>query len=429
MKRILYIAQQAYPVRSSEAICNSKVAYSLAEAGYLVDVFTYNYKSTYPEDSRIDSVLRDSDNLSIYEIEGKNQQFFLSSSKSIKNNVVSFFHMIKMFLNVGYFYNGISHAYDILNAVKKHVESEKVFPYDIVITRAYYSELAAFYLKEKFGVKWIANWNDPYPLSRFPAPYGNGPKARIEFGYKRVYNKVKRLVDFHTFPSERLRNYMLGSFGDVDKKKTAVIPHMAHSKLLPRAKNDNGNCLRIVSCGSVQNPRNPSLFIKAMKAVVDEMELTAQEIQCFFIGKYDPFLDQIVKENHLEDYISLTGPKQYADCLDFISTCNLSLIIEAQCDEGIYLPTKFADAVQCRVPVFCVSPQPGTLKDLVEKYHNGYYSDNTSLDSIKAVLNQAVMDFRKGSFPLVSKEKMAVFFEEDIVKKISSIFTELELEC
>lgn len=422
MSRILFIAQQAYPVRSSEAICNSKVAYSLAEAGYIVDVFTYNYKSTYPEDSKIDSVLRHSDNLTIYEIEGRNQQYFLSRSKSLKSNIVSFFHMIKMFGTIGYLYNGISHAYDILNAIKNHVESKGVFQYDVIITRAYYSEIAAIFLKEKYGVMWIANWNDPYPLSRFPAPYGKGPKARIEPGYKRVYNKVKRMVDYHTFPSERLRLYMLGSFGNVDERKTAVIPHMAHSRLLPLVENKKKGCLRIVSCGSVQKPRDPSLFVKAMKAVVDEMHLTVQDIQCFFIGKYDSFLAQIVNENHLNEYITLTGPKQYADCLDFISSCDLSLIIEAQCDEGIYLPTKFADAVQCRVPVFCVSPQPGTLKDLVDEYHNGYYSDNTSMESIKTVLSQAVIDYKKGVLPVVSRDKMSPFFEEDIVKKFSSIF-------
>ena len=39
MKRILFIAPESFPVMSSESICNSKVAYVLASAGYKVDVY------------------------------------------------------------------------------------------------------------------------------------------------------------------------------------------------------------------------------------------------------------------------------------------------------------------------------------------------------------------------------------------------------
>ncbi len=425
MKRILFIAQQAFPVRSSEGICNSKVAYSLAEAGYLVDVFTYTNKSTYPSDDRIDSLLRNSGNLNIYEISDSNHRFFLSKTKSIKDNLVSLWELIKLRREIGYFYNGMADAYDIYKAVRSHVESFDSFPYDVVITRAYDSEIAAIYLKETYGVKWIANWNDPYPISRFPAPYGKGPNARIKFGYKKVYEKVKAMVDYHTFPCERLRNYLLKSFGTVDMNKTAVIPHMAHSKLL-RRPNTSNSCLRIVSCGSVQSPRNPSLFIKALKEVVEEMSLTSNDIKCYFVGRCDSKIESLVIDHHLNNIVHFTGPKQYADCLEFIASCDLSLIIEAQCAEGIYLPTKFVDAVQSLVPVFCVSPQPGTLKDLVGKYHNGYYSNNCSVESIKDALKQAVFDFKAGAFPKVDIETMGCFFEGEIVNQFTSIFNSLE---
>ena len=54
MKRILFIAPHAFPIKSSESICNSKVAQSLAEAGYKVDVFTCKDNSAYPSDQKID---------------------------------------------------------------------------------------------------------------------------------------------------------------------------------------------------------------------------------------------------------------------------------------------------------------------------------------------------------------------------------------
>ena len=421
MKRILFIAEQAYPIRSSECICNSKVAHALSEAGYEVDVFTYTSKLTYKVDEKIDSYLRNSKNLNIYEIKDTHHKYFLSRSHSLWKNIKNAFVLLFMGCRIGYWYNGMSTGYDIYKSIRSHLKSFDKFPYDVVITRAYHSEIIGIYLKKKYGVKWIANWNDPYPICRFPEPYGRGPNTKINIGYGRVYNKVKELVDFHTFPSERLRNYMINSFKTVNRDKTAVIPHMAYSKLLPDIKNNENNCIKFVSCGSVGAPRNPTLFITALKNIVDEMNLSSNDIKCYFVGKYDSYLDKIIKEKNLDDIVSLVGSMQYADCLNFITSCDISLIIEAQCEEGIYLPTKFADAVQCGIPVFCISPINGTLHDLIDRFHNGYYCDNESVDSIREALKQAIVDYRNKKFPKVSKSDMEYFFEDHIIEIFNSI--------
>lgn len=426
MKRILFIAQQAFPIQSSEAICNSKVAHALAEAGYKVDVFTYTRQSIYECDKQIDNELKNSNNLSVYEINAKNSKYFLSRSHSIFKNLKNAFALFFMGCKIGYFYNGMADGYDIYKSVKSHLKSFNKFPYDVVITRAYDTEVVGIYLKKKYGVKWIANWNDPFPRYRFPEPYGRGPYTKLPFGYKRVYKKVKQMVDLHTFPCERLKNYMIRSFETIDSDKTRVIPHMAYSKLLPK-KNDkhtNNKCIKFVSCGSVGAPRDPSLFIKALKDVVAEMFLSPNDIKLYFVGRYDESLAEIVKECKLDNIVTFVGSMKYADCLDFITTCDISLIIEAQCEEGIYLPTKFVDAIQCQVPVFCVSPEVGTLHDMVNEYHNGYFCNIESIDSIKYALRQAIIDYRSGAFPQITKNNMDYFFEDNIIAKFKSILSE-----
>lgn len=60
MKRIVYIAPHSFPIKSSESICNSKVAYVLASMGYQIDVFACSDSSTYPKDSKIDQFLQGS---------------------------------------------------------------------------------------------------------------------------------------------------------------------------------------------------------------------------------------------------------------------------------------------------------------------------------------------------------------------------------
>lgn len=416
MKRILYIAPEAFPVMTSESICNSKVAYALACAGFKVDVFTCDDRETYPEDNKIDAYLRYHPNLTIYSI--KNAKRILSRSYDFKTNLSNAILNLKILLKTGFWYNGISIPYSIYLDVEQKVAEWKEFPYDIIITRATYCDLAAIMLKKKYGVRWNANWNDPFPDKKFPEPYGRGFNTKLPFFENKIFMTIQKMVDLHTFPSDRLRKYQLKCFPLVEESKTRVIPHMAHSELLPIVKRDrmHNNVLKIVHCGSVGKPRNPDLFLKALSNVVSNKKLTADNIQCYFVGRYDSNLDFMSKSFNLEGIVKLLPPKTYSDSLGFISTCNISLIIEAQCEEGIYLPTKFVDAMQTNVPVFCVSPSKGTLREMVARYNVGYSCDNTSVEDIERELLKMIDDFDHQNFPCVDKEKANYFYEDSIIK-------------
>jgi glycosyltransferase involved in cell wall biosynthesis len=202
-----------------------------------------------------------------------------------------------------------------------------------------------------------------------------------------------------------------------------VVPHMAHSRLLSIVKGEKkgDEMFRIVHCGSVSKPRNPEIFIKALSKMVSGLGLTKKQLRCYFVGCYDSNLSEIIKNNKVEDIVELLPPKQYAESLSFISPCDMALIIEAECEEGIYLPTKFVDAIQSGLPVFCVSPFPGTLNDMVERYGVGYCADNTSVYDIEKKLKNAYKDFLNNNLPEMGKEKLGYFFEENIVSLLSAI--------
>lgn len=421
MKRILFIAPESFPVMSSEAICNSKVAYSLAKAGYKVDVYTCNDRNTYPTDKRLDEYLRGSENLTIYTVAAK---VLVSRQYSFWTNVKNGLKNLSIFLKSGYWYNGISIPYGIFQAIEKNIRKWGGNPYDVMITRGFVTEYAGIRLKQKYGIKWIANWNDPYPDERFPAPYGKGFDCKLPYLTQKILDDLQQYVDMHTFPSDRLRKYMLRYFNHTDEAETLTIPHMAHSEILPLVKKDkeHDGLFNIVHCGSVGKPRDPRFFLQALSNVISSEPVEWTNcIRCNFVGNYDADLDGFVKKLGLEQYVKLLPPLVYADSLAFISTCDMALIVEAICEEGIYMPTKFVDSLQCGLPVFCVSPHEGTLKDMVNKYGVGYYCDNTSVKDIEVSLRKAITDFHANKLPKISKENLTYFFENDIVAQFSSI--------
>ena len=414
MKRILFIAPHCYPIKSSESICNSKVAYTLAKAGYQVDVFTCSNASTYPSDVKIDQKLRNSENLSIVTVIGCS----IKRTMKIWQLLRLLFHHLFIFLKTGYYYNGIDYPYQIVKAIKKKIKEEGKMPYDVMITRGFHTDYAGIYMAKKYGLKWISNWNDPYPNIKFPVPYGKGFDAKLRFYEQRIYDDIQKYADVFTFPSERLRDYMLKCFTKIGREKTMVIHHMAHCDLSISNRKCKKNIVRFVHSGSVNNPRNPECFLKALSIVVKKVTI---RIECVFIGGYDENIKQIVNTYRLNDHIQFLPSMPYSESLEYLAFADYSLIIEAVCEEGIYLPTKFVDALQTNVPVFCVSPKVGTLSDICAKYNVGYCCDNTKVQDIEEKLLKAIDDKIKSAMPIILGNTAEEFFNNYILKQYNSI--------
>jgi hypothetical protein len=163
VKRILYIAPHSFPIHSSESIVNAKLAHSLCKRGYELDLFSsiedgYNYPISIEE-----NILKDLPNLRINTLP---VEFICKKNSIIKNlkifvqNTIGFFKTGLLFIDSNWAYNVISDIEILINI--------KDVQYDFIITRGFKTEIVGIYFKRKYGIKWIANWNDPYPELKFP---------------------------------------------------------------------------------------------------------------------------------------------------------------------------------------------------------------------------------------------------------------------
>lgn len=420
VKRILYIAPHSFPVHSSESIVNSKLAYTLCEAGYELDIYaSQDTGIDYPSSSE-ESILISCKNMNLQTIPID----YLKKKSDIVKNPKLLVGYILGFIKTGHAYIGSDWNYKAISKIEENIR--KSGTYDVMITRGFYTEIAGIYLNKKYGIKWIANWNDPYPSAKFPEPYGNGYDARLPFYLERVLADIQKHAWIHTFPCERLRDYMLLYYKKVNTDQTRVIPHMAHSALLPQtAGQKKRNKIRMIHAGDVSWPRNPNNFLCALSEVVSD-ESFRNKIECVFIGKQsDDFNDKLIELN-LTDYVTVLPSMGYFDILKEMKQCDVSLIIEAICEEGIYLPTKVVDSVQCQLPLFCVSPSVGTLNDLIKETRIGYFSNNRSLDEIETNLKKMMVDWERDQLPVIEIDALSKFFEKNILLSYESMFKELQ---
>ena len=381
-KHILVIAPASIPITGAEAICNVKLLRALSENGYKIDLISKRMKYTHYPETNLAELGLNLNSVNTIEVDNK---------ISLK---VIWQHLCCLFI-FGTVFKGAHWAYCVLKVAKELCKKNQ---YDAIITKNSPSELLGYYFKKKNGIKWIATWNDPYPTKKYPKPYGNGVNAKL-FILERPLLKKMEEADYHIFPNQRIRDYM-SNYINIPAEKTRIIPHV----VIPREHIDTPHeNLKIVHLGNVLPPRDATPFLRALSEFIKNKQ--DAKIEIAFIGQTPQSIKDYIKTTHLEKYVKVFPPVKYEESQEILETYDIQLIVEAPCEEGIFLPTKVSDSMQLGKPIFTISPSVGVLNDLYKKGHISYFSSVKDEKDILATLEQVYNDFTNGKLKTFSLEK------------------------
>ena len=381
-KHILVIAPASIPITGAEAICNVKLLRVLSENGYKIDLISKRMKYTHYPETNLAELGLNLNSVNTIEVDNK---------ISLK---VIWQHLCCLFI-FGTVFKGAHWAYFVLKVAKELCKKNQ---YDAIITKNSPSELLGYYFKKKNGIKWIATWNDPYPTKKYPKPYGNGVNAKL-FILERPLLKKMEEADYHIFPNQRIRDYM-SNYINIPAEKTRIIPHV----VIPREHIDTPHeNLKIVHLGNVLPPRDATPFLRALSEFIKNKQ--DAKIEIAFIGQTPQSIKDYIKTTHLEKYVKVFPPVKYEESQEILETYDIQLIVEAPCEEGIFLPTKVSDSMQLGKPIFTISPSVGVLNDLYKKGHISYFSSVKDEKDILATLEQVYNDFTNGKLKTFSLEK------------------------
>jgi hypothetical protein len=261
-----------------------------------------------------------------------------------------------------------------ITAGSKIISSKKV---NVIFSRSMpvFGHLPALILARKHHIYWIANWSDPAPLSISPPPFRT-KKPILDLG-KLLCKFVTRFADWHTFPNEYLKEYMVPYY-PVIKGKSSVVSHIAFSSLY-RETNYKSEVFRLCHIGSLWN-RDPYPFFQAVKLFKDKNG--PQKIEVLFVGKEEVGMEENIQKLDLLPEIKFIPPVSYDKSLEFIANCDVALVIEADTEKGIFFPSKVLDIIQQGKPMLSVSPKTGVMADLLVNETGGISVDRNKIDNI-----------------------------------------------
>lgn len=298
-------------------------------------------------------------------------------------------------------------------------------PFDFVLSRFLneYAHLPALTFARKTGTPWLANWNDP-PGPYFPPPYNYSRPPLQRMLWDRYYRDVASTADFNTFPCERLADHMLEPLGLKDKSKIKVIPHIGLESYKPKSQPKPG-IFSLCHAGNLSAERNPAVLLQAIRRLLDE-DKPAKPVCLEIIGVEKVALGALLDKLNLRGVVHFTGGMSYLDSLEHLASSSVTVIVEAPCEVGIFLPGKLSDYASARRPILSLSPREGTVRDEISRHGGGLVVDCTSVEDTYAGLRELYMAWREGTLDrYVSDNLRQALGAETAIPKYEELFEQL----
>lgn len=365
--RALLITIGYLPYTFSEALCNAKLVYALQEDGWDVDVI-----------SRIDDGPTYSREWT--ETWSKLQKNTYEIRYPVGNKFTRTIDLLwSTILMDGYPVTGIRWA---RRAYQKALALHKEKHYDVILTRSPSDipHIVGYKLKQRFGLRWIANWNDP-SATIWPEPYTHHFSSLKKKMLHNYTVKCLRNADINTFPSQSLLNHFIEHFPFLQKMRTAVIPHIALSEsLYSPTKREKKDKLYLCHSGNLSTERNPELLFCAMREMIDE---GYTYIHLDIMGYINDYTQLLIDKYNLSDYVGCAGCFPYMEAVSRLSDYDVLVLLEARMKKGIFFASKFTDYAQSGRPIFAVSPKEGFANNIISQNGGGIVVNNENIHDIK----------------------------------------------
>ena len=402
--RILFITAGYLPYTFSECLCNAKLVFALQEKGWEVDVISKKDEGpTYCSQWQSPWLPLKAHT---YEI-----------SYSAGGKLLRLFDIIRSTIQMGQISSGVRwarRAYQL--ALKMHKNKH----YDAVLTRSPsdFPHLVGYKLKQKTGIRWIANWNDP-AATIWPEPYSHH-FSPIKF---RIINnstvRYLRYADINTFPSQTLLDHFILYYPFLKDKKTVVIPHIALcEKIAPKIEPPlQSGKFRMCHSGNLSAERDPKLTFQAMRQLIDD---GCDKMEFHIMGHVNDHTQKLIEKYHLQDYVYYIGRFPYMEALKKMQEYDCLVLLEAILKKGIFFPSKLTDYAQLRRPILAISPVDGFAASAIAKYGGGVSVNNEDCQSIKEGLFSLYTAWE--SKRLASQYSSVHLYEQISTAKVTDIY-------
>lgn len=293
-------------------------------------------------------------------------------------------------------------------AAEKAIREEDIH---IVITTGppHSTHLVGLKLKDKYGLKWVADFRDPW-TDIFYNDLMNRTKVaerkdrRME---KEVLDRADMVVANCKSNAELLRN-------KGDRAPIEVVENGYDANDFENMESERRAQFRVVYTGTMAASYNPSTFVSAFKRLVEK---APDKVQWHFAGYADAQIIALLKRAGIIENCIFHGYVSHSDAVRLMSEANILLNLFPETKNDLGIPGKCFEYLAARRAILNIGPKNGDAALIIAECESGVTFNRTEEGAIFNFLNKQFEEWLKGKSNRMGNEKVLDYSRQNLAQK------------
>ena len=330
----------------------------------------------------------------------------------------SFFGRQMQYIRANYFIPD-ARKFWIKPSVRKLTSFVKEHKIDIIITTGppHSLHLIGAALQKKTGVKWVADFRDPWTNIDY---FHNLPLTNKA---KRKHHELETMVLNRADAVVVVGKFMKREFNDSNDKVVVITNGFDDEDQTREVALDTK--FSISHIGMMNADRNPKILWQALKELIEESEDFAKDLSVKLIGKCDQEVYQSVADFKLQNYVSFVAYMAHKDVLKFQRASQILLLAVNRVPSAKSVITgKVFEYLQSERPIIGIGPVDGDLAEILHETGSGQMIDFDDIASLKDLLRKQYALYQAGGIKSKAKQ-IDRYHRKNLTKDLAALLESL----
>jgi len=331
----------------------------------------------------------------------------------------SFFGKIVQYIRANFFIPD-ARKYWIKPSVKFLSEYLKKNAVDVIITTGppHSLHLIGLELKQKMGIKWIADFRDPWTDIDYFHQLPLTEKA-IEKHHS-LEKEVVSTADCVLVVGKTMReNYL-----KFNKNIEVITNGFDDNTIAIDVELDSR--FSFVHIGMMNADRNPKILWKVLAEIITENKAFANDFQLKLIGKCATEVLESIKKNGLKSNVEMIDYLPHNEVITFQKSAQVLLLVVNNVPNAKGIITgKIFEYVQARRPILAIAPIDGDLAEIISITNSGTVVGFEDVYTLKKSILE-LYDAYKNNNLVVNSKNVEQYHRKNLTKQLVQIISKIE---
>jgi hypothetical protein len=263
--------------------------------------------------------------------------------------------------------------------LKKYIQEHNI---DTIVTSGppHSLHIIGLKLKEELGVKWFADFRDPWTTIGYHKALKLSSYANKK--HKFLESKVLNTADTIIVTSKTTKT----EFKALTNKPIEVITNGYDVENIPRQTLDEK--FTMAHIGSFLSDRNPKVLWEVLQELVIENETFAAQFQLKLIGKISQEILHSIAHYQLDSYCNNLGYVSHSDAIVHQRKSQVLLLIEIDSeDTKSIIPGKLFEYMVSERPIIAIGPKDSDFAEIISTTNTGVFFTYHEKERLKKTIS------------------------------------------